>query len=124
MQLTFSKLKILLSFLLLFQNQLLIGEENSQFEQVRYYVAIQNIETCENGILIRSGESLILVKSLFHDQQGFYLFNTEDTGWICNWCGTINPLDQSTCRRCEQSYGSSPNKKKEIALGHKKFSED
>lgn len=112
MRLAFFKIKIVLLLLLLFQNQSLIGKEDSQFKQVRYYVAAENIDICEDGILILGGESLILVKSLFHDEQGFYFLDTEETGWICNWCGTINPLDASTCKRCGESYGSGPPKKR------------
>jgi hypothetical protein len=111
MKSVFFKINFVLLFLFLFQNQLLIGKEQTQCEQVRYYVAAENVGICEDGILILGGESLILVKCLLHDEQGFYFLDTDGCGWVCNWCGTINPLGASRCKRCNEPYGSRPPKK-------------
>jgi hypothetical protein len=52
---------MILTFVVLFQKQWLIGKENGQFEQTRYYVAPENICICEEGFLILGGEILFLV---------------------------------------------------------------
>lgn len=111
MRLAFFKRKIVFLFLLLFQSQLLIGNEPSQFEQIRYYVAQENITICEDGIMILGGASPILVGSLFHDECGFYFLDA-GSGWVCNWCKEVNPLEANICQACGKPHGSSPPRKR------------
>lgn len=111
MRMEFFKIKVILLLIFLFQNQLVIGNETSQFEQERYYVAKEDISICDEGIIILGGASLILVDSLFHDPCGFYFLPT-GSGWICNWCKEVNPLDVGRCQVCGKPYGSRPPPKK------------
>jgi hypothetical protein len=105
----FFKIRIIIFFLLI-QNQWLIAG-NSQFEPVRYYVAKENVAICEDGFMVLEGGSPILVNSLFHDDSGFY-FLEAGSGWVCNWCREVNPLEADVCQACGKPYGSSPPKKK------------
>jgi hypothetical protein len=105
MRFGFFKIKIALLFVLLFQNQSLIGNEIPQCEQVKCYISKNNIAICDEGIAILGAESLIVAESLFHDEYGFYFLDS-GAKWKCNWCGEFTPLGQNTCQACGKPYGS------------------
>jgi hypothetical protein len=82
--------------------------ENGQEGYLKHYVSADQISICEEGILIHLEKVGLQLKSIFHDEYGFYYLE-EGVSWICNWCGELNPLDRSICSCCGNPYGSGPD---------------
>lgn len=112
------KIKALLLFVLLFQNQLLFGTENTDHDQEKCYITENDIALCDEGIAILGTESLIVAEGLFHDENGFY-FLVSGARWKCNCCLELNSLDNHACQACRQPYGSSPPKKSLLVVAEK-----
>jgi len=110
--------------LLLFQAQFCVGSEHRNpsysppkmmiedtFSEAKHYVTAEQINLSPEGIFIFLGDTYLKIESISKDIQGFYyLEDDEEEGmyWVCNWCRAFNSYDRSTCRRCGNSYGSSP----------------
>lgn len=70
--------------------------------QAKHYILSEQILLCEEGIIINLEEDYLLVRSVFHDEQGFYYLE-EGVYWICRNCGAFNDLDNRVCYRCGES---------------------
>lgn len=92
-------------------HELGINEEGSNFpsQEQKCYIAFDQLRIIPGGLFISlDANTTLSVNEMHLDNQGFYYLEEEGVSWICQWCGALNPLSNSSCQRCSESYGTSP----------------
>lgn len=75
----------------------------------KYYISFDQLNITPTGIFVfLDANTCLLVPGIYQDAHGFYYLEEEGISWICNWCGALNSFTDSSCYRCNESYGTSP----------------